>query len=686
MKLRFPLLAGIACSLAGLSACNNSNSKNSTGMPEDFKFIDRTNMDTAVSPSENFFLYANGGWLKSTEIPDDQTRWGSFEQLRDRTIHDLHKLMDELAAQQDAKAGSPEQRAGDFFVSGMDTANIEKMGISPVRPILDRIEKIKNTEELVKEITRLHTEGLGQVFGFYISPDDKNVTNQISQFFQGGLGLPSKDYYFDKDARSEEIRQQYKGYIQSVLTLAGQSDTEAAKNAQAIYKLENELASASLTPVEMRNPQKLYNKFSVESLNQLTPGLDWDLMLNQLKIKNQDSVIIAMPDFYKGLNKQLQSTSLDTWKHYLTFHILRDMSPYLSSAFDNLYFDFYGRKLSGQKQQKQRWERVIGVVNSSIGEELGRIYVDRHFQPAAKERMLELVNNLQSTFEERITHLEWMSDVTKQKAIAKLNTFMKKIGYPDKWKDYGNLKIVADNYVQNVLNAAAFAYDYNINKLGKPVDKGEWYMPPQTVNAYYNPTFNEIAFPAAILQFPFFDFNADDAINYGGIGAVIGHEMTHGFDDQGAQYDAEGYLKNWWTPEDSAKFAERTNVVREQFNQYMVLDSIPVNGSLTLGENIADLGGVTIAYYAFKKTKQGQSEEKIDGFTPDQRFFLSWAQIWRGVSTPERTQQMIKVDPHSPEIWRCNGPLSNFEPFYQAFNITEGSPMWRPDNIRARIW
>lgn len=362
------------------------------------------------------------------------------------------------------------------------------------------------------------------------------------------------------------------------------------------------------------------------------------------------------------------------------------MAPYLSKDLADARFGFYNKFLRGQDEQQPRWKRVSGVINNAIGDDLGQLYVDKHFKPEAKKRMLELVNNLQETFGERINGLDWMSEATKQKALAKLHTFIKKIGYPDKWKDYSSVTIVPTNYVQNVLNTSAYEYNYMISKLGKPVDKTEWGMTPPTVNAYYNPAFNEIVFPAAILQFPFFDFNADDAVNYGGIGGVIGHEMTHGFDDQGAQYDADGNLKDWWTAEDKAKFKEKTERVVHQFDAYTVLDSIHVNGSLTQGENIADLGGVTIAYTAFKKTKQGKSEEKIDGFTPDQRFFLSWAQVWRGKAKPTMSMELIKTDPHSPGIWRCNGPLSNFEPFYKAFGVKEGDKMWRADSVRAKIW
>jgi len=684
MKIAKLLLGSMALSTVCFASCQSTGE--GTAAKGDFKFIDRKNMDTTVSPADNFFQYANGAWLKSAVIPGDQTRWGSFDELGQRTLNDLHTLLDEAAANTKAAAGSKEKMAGDFYRSGMDSAAINKAGIAPLKPVLDRIAAVTSTQQLLDEIATENTQGVGGVFGFGVGPDDKNVTKEICQFYQGGLGLSTRDDYFAKDARSEKIRAEYLKYVQQILQLMGQDAATAEANAKKIFALETAFASASLSPVEMRDPQKLYNKYDVATVTKMTPGMDWKVLLEKLKAGGQDSVIVAMPKFFVEFSKQLKATPLDTWKLYLSYNLTSDMAPYLSKDFSDARFNFYNKTLRGQTEEKPRWKRVIGVVNNAVGDQLGQLYVEKHFKPEAKKRMLELVDNLQKTFAERINGLDWMSDVTKQKALAKLNSFIKKIGYPDKWKDYSSLTIVSNNYVQNVLNASAFEYNYMISKLGKPVDKTEWGMTPPTVNAYYNPAFNEIVFPAAILQFPFFDFDADDAVNYGGIGAVIGHEMTHGFDDQGAQYDADGNLKDWWTADDKTKFTAKTQQVVHQFDAYTVLDSIHVNGSLTQGENIADLGGVTIAYTAFKKTKQGQSSEKIDGFTPDQRFFLSWAQVWRGKAKPETSMELIKTDPHSPGIWRCNGPLSNFEPFYKAFNVKEGDKMWRADSVRAKIW
>ncbi|RYE00005.1 MAG: M13 family peptidase [Sphingobacteriales bacterium] len=681
-------MGGLAITIAA-SSCGdqkNAGTANSMTSKTDFKFIDPANMDTTVRPGDDFFKYANGGWLKTAVIPGDKTRWGSFDELADRTNKAVRELLDGVSAKNNAQKGTKEYNVANFYKSGMDSANINKIGINAIKPELDQINAITNQEQLMDVIVSLTKKGVPTLFGAYVGPDDREVTKIIAQFGQAGLGLPSKDYYTDKDEKSVANREAYKKLIQDFLQMSGQDEATAAKNATAVFNIENKLAGASMYPAEMRDPQKLYNKFSLADLNKKTPNIDWVKLFDKFNFKGQDSLLVSNPKYYTVLSAELKATPIEDWKQYLRFHLMSDMSAYIGDAAEQLSFKFYGQTLSGQKEMKARWERVMGIINHSVGDQLGELYVEKNFRPEAKEKMKTLVKNLQEAFGERIKGLDWMSDVTKEKAMIKLKSFVEKIGYPDKWKDYSGLEIVPDNYAQNVLKANEFAYNTEIAKFGKPVDRNEWFMTPNTVNAYYNPAFNEIVFPAAILQFPFFDFNADDAINYGGIGAVIGHEMTHGFDDQGAQYAADGNLKNWWTPEDEKKFKDKTNVLVKQFNAYTVLDSVPVNGELTLGENIADLGGLAIAYQAFKKTKQGQSEEKIDGFTPDQRFFMSWAQIWRGKATKERSLQLIKIDPHSPGEWRANGPLSNFEPFYKAFNVKEGDKMYRPDAERAKIW
>ncbi len=683
MKLQHSLLAGAA--LMALASCGNNGTEGNTGGKAARKLLDPANIDSSIRPGENFYMYANNGWLKKNPIPGDQTRWGSFNELQENNYKALHELLDD-AAKKNASDGSKEQKVGDLYRSGMDSAATDKAGIAPLNEDFARINAITDANGILNEVALEHTKGVDALFGFSISPDDKQVSREICQFYQGGLGMPDRDYYFKTDARTAKIREAYQQYLVSLFKLMGEDVATAKKDAVDEFKLETALAGASMTRVEMRDPYKLYNKFNVDGITMQTPGMDWKTMLTGLKVTGQDSVIVGMPKYFAEIARQLKATPIPVWKKYLQLQMAMDMSPYLSAAFDNAHFDFFGKTLRGQQQQKPRWQRVLNVVDGSVGELLGQMYVDKNFKPDAKKRMLDLVNNLQQTYADRIKRLTWMSEATKQKAIAKLNTFMKKIGYPDKWKDYSSMTIVKDNYAKNIMNASAFEYNYMLGKLGKPVDRTEWGMTPPTVNAYYNPAFNEIVFPAGILQYPFFSDDADDAVNYGGIGAVIGHEMTHGFDDQGRQYDADGNLHDWWTPEDAKNFLAKAAVVINQFNNYTVLDTVHVNGELTQGENLADLGGINIAYEAFKKTAQGKGDKKIDGFTPDQRFFLSWAQVWRANTRPEELASRIVTDPHSPNELRCNGPVSNMPEFYKAFDIKSGDKMYRADSIRASVW
>jgi len=648
--------------------------------------LNKSDMDTTVRPGNNFFLYSGGNWLRNNPIPKSETRWGSFNELVENNYKELHTLLDSAAAVKNPGVGTDIQKVGDFYKTGMDSATIETVGLSPLHEIFTRIDNVRDTSDLLGEIAYEHTEGLDLLFGFGISPDDKNVTKEICQFAQGGLGLPSKEYYFDKDERTTKIRETYKIYIHKMLMLMGEDSITAQKDAADIYKLEESLAEASMSRLELRDPYKQYNKYSLEDAKKVTPKLDWRKLLTELKVNGQDTIIVNQPEFYKAISLMLKNTPVATWKVYLKYQVVSMMAPYLSSVFDKARFEFYGKVLRGQEEQKPRWKRVLQVVDRSIGEVLGKLYVDKYFKPEAKTRMVELVNNLQQTYSERIARLDWMSAETKKKAQEKLNAFMKKIGYPDHWKDYSAIKIVGNDYVKNILASAKWQYNFDLNKLGRPVERSEWGMTPPTVNAYYNPAFNEIVFPAGILQFPFFDVNADDAMNYGGIGAVIGHEMTHGFDDQGCKYNADGNLANWWTPGDSANFVGKTNVVVEQFNKMVVIDTLHANGSLTLGENLADLGGLNIAYEAFKKTKQGKGNDKIDGFTPDQRFFLSWAQVWRATTRPEELAQRLKTDPHSASNLRCNVPITNMDAWYKAFDIKPTDSLFRPQNERAMVW
>jgi putative endopeptidase len=683
MQLKHTLLAGAA--ILAIASCKPSGTK-TTQEAGTRKLLDPANLDTTVHPGDNFFQYANGTWLKKNPIPKSKTRWGSFNLLQENNYEALHSLLDSAAGVKGATPGSLVQKVGDFYRTGMDSVAIDKAGILPLNEHMARINDVKDANGLLAEIALEHTEGIGQLFSFGISPDDKNVSKEICQFGQGGLGMPGREYYFDKDERTTGIREAYKKYIPKMLMLMGDDSITAKKEATEIFNLEMSLAGASLTRVDMRDPYKLYNKFTLDAINKLTPGLDWKTLLANLKVKGEDTVIVGMPKFFTEVAKQIKAVPVDTWKKYLKFHLVNDMAPYLSSAFDTTRFNFYGKTMRGQQAQEVRWKRVMQVVDGSVGDALGQMYVNKCFKPEAKKRMLELVNNLQQTYAERIQKLDWMSDSTKKKALTKLNGFMKKIGYTDKWKDYSAMTIVGNDYVQNIVASSAWAYNYELNKLGKPVDRAEWGMTPPTVNAYYNPAFNEIVFPAGILQYPFFDENADDAVNYGGIAGVIGHEMTHGFDDQGRLYNAEGNLSNWWSPADSTNFMTKAEKLVDQFNKIVVIDTFHANGKLTEGENLADLGGINIAYEAFKKTKQGKSSDKIDGFTPDQRFFLSWAQVWRANTKPEEMMLRLKTDPHSCSELRCNVPVSNMEAWYKAFNVKPTDKMYRPENERVRVW
>ncbi|HCN82883.1 MAG TPA: peptidase M13 [Sphingobacteriaceae bacterium] len=647
-------------------------------------FFDKSGMDTTVSPGENFFQYASGAWIKKTEIPASETGWGSFYTLFDQNQKNLRKILEEVSSKSAAK-GSNEQKVGDLYKSGMDTVAMDKRGFEPVKPLLAKISAIKDYKDLINLAASGYKEGEGFLFGFYVGPDDKISTKNAANFNQAGLGLPNRDYYFNTDSATQKIRAEYVKYISKLFVLTGTDQASADKSAADILKLETEIAKSHSTPVELRNPVKNYNKYSVIEFQKQIPDIDLKNVLSHMEVKT-DTVLIGQPNYYKALNNLFKSQPIDVWKKKLQFSALNSSAALLSKPFREARFQFFGKTLNGQKQQQERWKQMVNQVDRGLGELLGQLYVEQYFPGDSKDRMLALVNNLQKVYQSRIENLDWMSPETKKKALEKLNTFTKKIGYPDKWKKYDDVEISADKYYENLQSIDRHDYKEMVDKLGQPVDKSEWGMTPPTVNAYYNPSFNEIVFPAGILQFPFFDFNADDAINYGAIGAVIGHEMTHGFDDQGRQYDKDGNLKDWWTKEDADKFIKKAKVVVDQYSQYTVLDGLHVNGNLTQGENIADIGGLTIAYQAFKMTEQGKGNKKIDGFTPDQRFFLAFGQVWRIKNRDERLRMRISVDPHSPEMYRVNGPLSNMPEFYKAFDIKPGDKMYRPEEQRVKIW
>lgn len=651
--------------------------------PKKTKFIDPANMDQSVKPGDNFYLYANGGWLKNNPVPASKTRWGSFDLLREESSKRMQALLLEAAKQ----SSNPKmQKIGDFYLSGMDSAAIERLGYEPIKPNLQRIEAITDVNGLLNEIAYLRTQAAGSpLFGFFLSQDRKNVTQYIPQLGQGGTSLPDRDYYIKNDARSTNIRNTYSQHLTKMFGLLGEDAATAQRHAEAVIRIETALAKAQMSRTEMRDPYKTYNKFAVKDFSATTPSIDWNKMLNNLKLTGADSVIVNNPAFFKSVDILLTAVPLEDWKTYLKWNVLNSAAPYLSSAFVKQNFALT-QALTGQKEITPRWQFVSGIIDNQLGDLLGQLYVQKYFKPEAKQRMIELVNNLQETFAGRIQRLDWMSDDTKRQALDKLNAFTKKIAYPDQWRDYSAITIDLNDFIGNVKRASQWSYNDMISRWGKPVDKGRWGMTPPTINAYYSPVNNEIAFPAGILQFPFFDFAADDALNYGGIGAVIGHEITHGFDDNGSQYAADGNLKNWWTKEDAEKFKTRANKVVEQYNGYTVLDTIHVNGRLTLGENLADLGGLSMAYEAFTKTKQFKEGKKIDGFTPAQRFFLNWAQVWRSNALPETQAQLILTDSHSPGMHRANGPVVNMDAWYEAFNVQPGNKMYKPKEERIRVW
>ncbi len=649
-------------------------------------FIDKANMDLSVKPGDDFYTYANGAWLRTNPVPAKETRWGSFNQLRDFNINAVKTILNDAAKNKNAAAGSVERRVGDFYAAAMDSAAIEKLGYQPIKADLERVGSVKDVNAILNEVAYLRTTGAGSpMFGFYVGQDRKNVNNMVPQLSQGGTTLPDRDYYLKDDARSTKIQQAYKNYITTLFTLTGVPEATAKKNAETIFNLEKKLAAAQMSRVEMRDPYKTYNKFSVADFSKTTPNMDWKSLMAKMKVTGQDTILVSAPKFFTELNGLLTSTPVADWQTYLQWNVLKSAAPYLSSDFVNANFA-YSQVLSGQKVQTPRWQRMSSLTDGTIGELLGQLYVAKHFKPEAKARMDEMIANLIKAYEIRIKGLDWMSAETKEKALAKLHAFRPKVGYPNKWETYDGLAISRNSFFQNVRNSGEWGYNKMVSQLGKPVDRERWGMTPPTVNAYYSPVMNEIVFPAGILQFPFFDPNADDAVNYGGIGAVIGHEISHGFDDSGSQYDKDGTLRNWWTAEDLAKFKEKAKALQEQYDAYTVLDTIHVNGKLTLGENIGDLGGLNAAYEAFKMTKQGKSKKKIDGFTPDQRFFLSWAQVWRGNTLPETAAQLIVTDPHSPGEYRTIGAPVNMDAWYKAFNVKPGDKLYKKPEDRNKIW
>lgn len=652
---------------------------------EAYHAIDPGMLDSSYRAGDDFYHFVNAKWIANNPIPGDKSRYASFDILDDNSLVMLRKVMED-ASQANADKGSNTQKVGDFWASGMDTADIEAQGIKPIQPYLDAIQGIANTDDMVKVVAGMHRLFMGSMFNSFVQQDPMQSEQQIMIAWQGGLSLPDRDYYLLQDDKSKEIRSNYQMHIANVFKLIGTDETKAKANADVILKIETQLATSSMRRQDMRDPYAIYHKMSVQDLSKMVPAFNWTMYYKELMAPSFDSLNVAQPAFYTTLNSMLTSVSMDDWKTYLTFHFVDGASEYLSSAFVQENFDFYKHKLNGVKEMKPRWKSIVENADFALGEALGQEYVKVAFTPESKARMTEMINNLKASMTERINGLEWMGDSTKQKAVEKLNKMNFKIGYPDKWRDYSALEIDRGPYVLNMMRAIQFESKRQMDKIGKPVDKTEWGMTPQTVNAYYDPSNNEIVFPAAILQPPFFDPKADDAVNYGGIGAVIGHEITHGFDDEGRQFDAEGNLKQWWTDDDDSKFRGRADVIVQQYNGYCPLEGLCINGNLTLGENIADFGGLTVAYYAFMKTAEAKSGESMDGFTPEQRFFLGFARIWAGAYNDDAMRNQLLTNPHSPGEYRVQGVLMNMPEWYTAFNIQEGDKMFRPVADRAKIW
>ncbi len=648
--------------------------------------LDTKNLNPSVKPQDNFYEYATGGWMKNNPIPPEYSRWGTFEMLSEENYKVLKKILETAAEDKTAKQGTPDQMIGDFYATGMDTNAIEKSGIEPISQYLLEINALNDKMDMVKLVAKLHQLGTGGFFNFFAGIDSKSSNMNAAQIRQGGVNLPDVEYYTKDDDHSKEIREKYLTHIVNMFKLIGVSETRAKQYADVVMKLETELAKASNTRLQNRDPEKTYNKMDVRELKYLANGFDWDIYFDGLGVKNIGNVIVGQPKFLEELSKMMKDVSLNDWKIYLKWNVIHDAAPYLSSAFENENFDFYGKYLNGQKEQQPRWKRVLFATNSAMGMMLGKLYVQEVFPPEAKARAKAIVDNLLKAMGERIKNVEWMSQTTKDAALKKLSTFGVKIGYPDRWKDYTGLTIKRDSYFNNVMRANEWATQDNLKKINQPVDQTEWGMTPQTVNAYYSPQRNEIVFPAAILQPPFFDPNADDAVNYGAMGAVIGHEITHGFDDQGRQFDADGNLRDWWTKEDNDKFKARAQKLIDEYNSFTPVDTFHINGALTLGENIADLGGLTVSFTAFKNTDQYKNGEKIDGFTPAQRFFLSWAQVWRNNIRDSALKLRLKTDVHSPGYFRVNGPLMNMPEFFEAFDVKPNDPMRNSDDKIVKIW
>ena len=649
--------------------------------PKHLPVLDVTSMDKSVDPCTDFYTYSCGGWMKANPIPPDKTSWTVTSKLEDDNKLILRDVLD-TAARPDTNRDATNQKIGDYYAACMDEKAIDAAGTSPLQPAFDRISALHSKDELAEVAAQLVNTNV--LFTFGSDQDYKNSSEVIAETDQGGLGLPDRDYYFKDDAKSVELRKAYVAHVAKMFELLGDKPAEAQKEAGAVLRIETALAKASLTRVERRDPQRLYHRMPLSRLQALTPDFRWNIYMTKVGLPSVDSLNVATPDFFKGMNAEIKKESLDNWKAYLRWHVMNENAEFLATPFVNEDFAFFGKTLRGQQELEPRWKRCVGYVDNDLGEALGKAFVERTFSPEAKARALVMVHQIEAAMEQDIHSLPWMSDVTKQHALEKLHTVANKIGYPDKLRDYSALSVERGNEMGNVLRARAFEFNRQLAKIGKPVDRGEWQMTPPTVNAYYDPQKNDINFPAGILQPPFFDPKSDDAPNYGDTGATIGHELTHGFDDEGRQFDAQGNLRDWWTAEDTRQFTERAECISNQYSQYVIVDDIRINGKLTLGEDVADLGGILLAYMAWQDQTKDQKLEPLEGFTPEQRFFIGYAQDWCGNIRDESKRLRATVDPHSPDKYRTNGVVSNMPQFQQAFQCKTGTPM-APAN-RCRVW
>lgn len=647
--------------------------------------IDLTNLDTTAVQGADFYQYACGGWMKKHPLTNEYSRFGSFDMLAENNREQLKGLIVEIASGQNAQ-GTIGQKIGDIYNLAMDSVKLNADGVTPIQADLEKIASVKDKSEIVPLMAELAHSGVFPYFSFYVGADIMDSKSNLFQLYQGGISLGEKEYYLDNDDVTVNIRNKYKEHIVKMFQLAGFDEAAAKKKMEAVMDIETRIAKASFSAVEQRNPAANYHKMSLDELKKEIPGIDWDAFLNGIGVKGVTELSVSQVEPIKEVEKIINSLPVENQIAYMQWSLIDRAAGYLSDDLVAQNFDFYGKTLSGKQTNQPRWKRAVSTVNGVLGEAVGQMYVEKYFPAAAKERMVQLVKNLQTALGERIRNLEWMGDSTKIKAIEKLNSFYVKVGYPDKWRDYTGLNIEKDSYWANVKRATEFELDYMLSKAGKPVDRDEWGMTPQTVNAYYNPTTNEICFPAGILQYPFFDMNADDAFNYGAIGVVIGHEMTHGFDDQGRQFDKDGNLKDWWTAEDAKRFEERAQVMVNFFDSIQVLPGLNANGSLTLGENIADHGGLQVSFQAFKNATKDAPLPVKDGFTPEQRFFLSYAGVWAGNIRDEQIHLQTKSDPHSLGRWRVNGALPQIGAWYDAFGIKEGDPMYLAPEKRVSIW